>query len=599
MSQWIGSVNLGHNAGVCLLKDGEIIFSVEEERLSKSKHDGGPMLSLMKILDYTDKIDYLIVSGLTVGAPKWVPNHTTTIEYSREPVYQGLARRLGLIEQPVDKNTETQSPQVVNMFNNHHQLHSAIAFYNSGYETATSVIVDSSGSCREIYNEDEGYTYFETESFFECSYEKGIIQLYKQMMCDKGRSHIIRKCQDMEIGPEIHTLIADEGPGIGKVWDAVTNYCGFHVNECGKTMGLSAYGCENDELPDLFQGDLANKDLVKAFYPHRAHLNYHKYEILDDADWNSDITKSKGRRDMAFKAQKETQERVLNLILKASEMSNNKNIVLSGGYALNCVSNYYYLDKLKEHDIHLYVEPNSSDGGTATGAALLYHYTINKDDISKRKRRESLFLGPEYNYTGAELYKAIEKYEVQGTAIWPETSYKEIAELIKDGNIVSIFQGRSENGPRALGNRSILFNPTITDGKEIVNKVKGREYFRPFAASIMKEYAHDWFDMKGLKESPNMMYAVNVKEDKKDLIPAVLHVDDTCRIQTVSKEGNEHYYNLIEEFWKLTGIPLLFNTSFNLAGDPLVETMDDALKVLNDSEMEYCYMPELNSLIKL
>ena len=179
-----------------------------------------------------------------------------------------------------------------------------------------------------------------------------------------------------------------------------------------------------------------------------------------------------------------------------------------------------------------------------------------------------------------------------------ETSYKEIAELIKDGNIVAIFQGRSENGPRALGNRSILFNPTIKNGKDIVNKVKGREYFRPFAASIMKEYAHDWFDMKGLKESPNMMYAVDVKEDKKDLIPAVLHVDDTCRIQTVKKEVNEHYYNLIEEFWKLTDIPLLFNTSFNLAGDPLVETLDDAIEVLNNSELEYCYMPELNKLIR-
>ena len=132
-----------------------------------------------------------------------------------------------------------------------------------------------------------------------------------------------------------------------------------------------------------------------------------------------------------------------------------------------------------------------------------------------------------------------------------------------------------------------------------MNKVKGREYFRPFAASVMKEYAHEWFDMKGLKESPNMMYAVDVKEDKKDLIPSVLHVDDTCRIQTVTKEVNEHFYNLIEEFYKLTGIPILFNTSFNLAGEPLVETIDDALKVLNDSEMEYCFMPELNSLIRL
>jgi len=243
----------------------------------------------------------------------------------------------------------------------------------------------------------------------------------------------------------------------------------------------------------------------------------------------------------------------------------------------------------------LYVEPNSSDAGTATGAALLYHYDINKNDISKRKRIKSLFLGPEYNYSIDDIQEKIKKYDAQVF----ETSYKLIAELIKDGNIVSIFQGRSENGPRALGNRSILFNPTIKNGKDIVNKVKGREYFRPFAASVMKEYAHEWFDMKGLKESPNMMYAVDVKEDKKDLIPSVLHVDDTCRIQTVTKENNKHYYNLIEEFYNITGIPLLFNTSFNLAGDPLVETIDDALKVLNNSEMEYCYIPELNSLIRL
>jgi carbamoyltransferase len=225
---------------------------------------------------------------------------------------------------------------------------------------------------------------------------------------------------------------------------------------------------------------------------------------------------------------------------------------------------------------------------------LLYHSTINKD-ISKRERLKTLFLGPEYNYSIDDIREKVEKYDAQVI----ETSYTEIAKLIEEGNIVSIFQGRSENGPRALGNRSILFNPTIKNGKDIVNKVKGREYFRPFAASVMKEYVHEWFDMKGLKESPNMMYAVDVKEDKKDLISAVLHVDDTCRIQTVSKEVNEHFYNLIEEFYKLTGIPILFNTSFNLAGDPLVETIDDALKVLNDSEMEYCFMPELNSLIRL
>ena len=586
---WIAGIALGHNAGVCLLKDGEIIFSVEEERLSRTKHDGGPILSMMKILDYTDKIDYMVVAGLNgwQGEPL-----TSIIDYSREPLYQGIARRLGLIEQPKDdpernEALRKQSPQVINMFDNHHQLHSAIAFYNSGFETATSVIVDSNGSCNKL--SEDGTLYFETESIFDCSYTKGIKTLYKKVHCDKGRSYTIKNNHNPTLD-ETFELVADEGPGIGKVWDAVTNYCGFHITDCGKTMGLSAYGCENDEMPDLFRDDTANKDLIKAYYPQRTELNLSKYDFLND-------------KDMAFKCQKETQEQVLNLIIKASEMSEEKNIVLSGGYALNCVSNYYYLDKLKEHDIHLYVEPNSSDAGTATGAALLWHSTIN-NDISKRKRIKNLYLGPEYNYSRDEISRKLEKYNIEHpererySRIY-DCRYEEVAELIKDGNIVSIFQGRSENGPRALGNRSILFNPTVENGKDIVNKVKKREYFRPFAASVMKEYAHDWFDMKGLKESPNMMYAVDVKEDKKDLIPAVLHVDDTCRIQTVTKENNEHYYNLIEEFYNITGIPLLFNTSFNLAGDPLVESIDDALKVLNDSEMEYCYMPELNSLIRL
>ena len=580
MSEWIAGIALGHNAGVCLLKDGEIIFSVEEERLSKFKHDGGPLLSMMKILDYTDKLDYLVVAHL-IANPQDIKEHTV-LEYTREPLYQGFARRLGLIEQPKDGQVDMQSTQVINMVDNHHQCHSAIAFYNSGFQTAVSVIVDSNGSSNLLT--DDGVIYYETESIFDCSYTKGIKTLYKKVHCTKGKSYLLLKNYNPDLN-ETFDLEADEGPGIGKVWDAVTNYCGFHVNECGKTMGLSAYGAPNPNLPDLFQNDTANKDLIKAFYPYKAELNTNKYNILDVLE--------SADQDMAFKVQEETQEQVLKLIIKASEMSNNKNVVLSGGYALNCVSNYYYLDKLKEHDINLYVEPNSSDAGTATGAALLYHY--RKGDINKRERIESLYLGPEQEYTGYDVFQIIDSYNGQVN----DASYKEIAELIKEGNIVAIFQGRSENGPRALGNRSILFNPTIKNGKDIVNKVKKREWFRPFAASVMKEYAHDWFDMKGLKESPHMMYAVDVKEDKKNLIPAVLHVDDTCRIQTVNKNVNEHYYNLIEEFYKLTGIPLLFNTSLNLAGDPLAETLDDVMKILIDSEMEYCYMPEHATLIKL
>ena len=132
-----------------------------------------------------------------------------------------------------------------------------------------------------------------------------------------------------------------------------------------------------------------------------------------------------------------------------------------------------------------------------------------------------------------------------------------------------------------------------------MNRVKKREYFRPFAGTVLLEYARDWFDMDRLEESPFMMYAVDVLPEKRDLIPSIVHVDGTCRIQTVTREQNKHYYDLILEFYKLTGIPILFNTSFNLAGDTMVDTIEDGLWTLRNSEIEYMYLPELNSLINI
>jgi carbamoyltransferase len=170
---------------------------------------------------------------------------------------------------------------------------------------------------------------------------------------------------------------------------------------------------------------------------------------------------------------------------------------------------------------------------------------------------------------------------------------------LRNKNIVAVFQGRSENGPRALGNRSILFDPTIEDGKDFVNNVKHREYFRPFAGTILKEHVHEWFDLRGMEESPSMMYAVNCKPGVAEKIPSVIHVDGTCRIQTVTEKQNKHFYDLISEFYKATGTPILFNTSFNLGGDPLVETLHDAMDTLARSEIEYLYLPENGKLIRI
>ncbi len=175
--------------------------------------------------------------------------------------------------------------------------------------------------------------------------------------------------------------------------------------------------------------------------------------------------------------------------------------------------------------------------------------------------------------------------------------YSDVAKLLADKKIVALFQGRSESGPRALGNRSMLYTPTDLDGRDFVNKVKGREYFRPLAASIMLEYADEWFEMLGIAESPYMTFSFTCKENKKHIIPSVIHVDGSCRIQTVTEQQNYHYYNLIKAFYEVTGVPMVLNTSLNLGGEPLVETIDDAFKTFANSKIDYLYLPELQLVV--
>ena len=167
-----------------------------------------------------------------------------------------------------------------------------------------------------------------------------------------------------------------------------------------------------------------------------------------------------------------------------------------------------------------------------------------------------------------------------------------VEEILKRQQIVAIFQNHSEWGPRALGNRSILFDPTNPEAKEIVNSVKKREHYRPFACTILEEYAHEYVDMKQLKSSPYMSFAFQCTEKALDEIPALIHCDNTCRIQTVNEEQNKNYYNLIKGMYEENGVPIVFNTSFNLHGESMVETIHDAIHTCNNSEINHLYVPE-------
>jgi len=168
---------------------------------------------------------------------------------------------------------------------------------------------------------------------------------------------------------------------------------------------------------------------------------------------------------------------------------------------------------------------------------------------------------------------------------------KEVIHHLLNKKIVAIFQGEGEWGPRALGNRSILFDPRVSNAKEIINTVKKREWYRPFAGSILLEHAKDYFEMATIKESPYMSFAIPAKPKAQKEVPGIIHVDGTCRIQTVTEEQNKVFYNLIKMFYEKTGVPILFNTSFNLAGEPLVQTIEDAKRTVNKSGIDYLYIP--------
>lgn len=535
----IFGINRVHNSSLSQIKDGEIVFHLENERLSGIKYDQYPFHLIDNL---SEKIETLCIAG--VG--KTVPGEC----FTDDDMYSLYAKH-----RQKNKNITTHD-----MWDKHHQLHAAQAFYNSGFENALCIVKDGMGSEYEIKDKrfTPGTYGREISSTFLASYPANFKLIDKHVAvpfdCNVIVDNVVR------VSNHLSEAMA---------FQKVSLLFGFHTLDAGKVMGMAPYGVEDKNIPPIYKNGFVNNQLFSI----RGNLkdtfvNVYNYPYLKSKEFQTQCN-------FAYKLQKETQEKVGEYILSMIEKTGCKNVCLSGGFFLNCVANYYYLSILPK-DVNLYIEPISSDAGTSIGAAK-YFWHKETEDTTVRKLN-SLYLGG--------------SYEIPNEG--KEVTYDDVAQLLSERKVVAIYQGKSEGGPRALGNRSILYDPTDVDGKDIINKIKKRESFRPFAGTVLYEYASEWFDLRGLEESPFMMYAVDVI---KNGIPAITHVDKTCRIQTLKQQQNYHYYNLINSFHKKTGVPILFNTSFNLAGECIVETPEDAIKTLKNSDIDYLYFPEKNLLI--
>jgi carbamoyltransferase len=548
----LGVNKSNHDGSVALLRDTEVLFHVQEERLNNIKHDASIFTSLQKVKDYVDHIDILAVSARSRA---WKER-----TYSDEMVIQDAVRSLGLTF--FDSSFKTYD-----FSENHHEMHASTAFYNSGFKEALCIVIDGKGSGTII----DGITHFERTTSFYMSYPHNVVTIQQSRCFDEGGA-FHSPTTSYNLNETVYTTNVFSEAAI---FEDLSLHYGLGHHGAGKVMGMSSYGVDDTRFPSLYANGELNNTLWMTKICNRSPI----FEGYLPDDFQT-------RANLAYRVQQDTQEHVSNYILNMLEKTGQKNLCLSGGFFLNCVSNYHLLKKLPK-GVSIYVEPMSTDDGNALGSAKTAYYleTKSKNIVTQN----SIYYGLTYNYTLEDIRGT--DYEINVTA-------EDVAKLLADKKIVALYQGRSEAGPRALGNRSILYDPRDPNGKDHVNAVKKREWYRPFAGTVLKEKAKDWFNMLSLDESPYMMYAVDVIEEKKTKIPAITHVDGTCRVQTLSREQNPFYYDLIKSFDDITGVPIVFNTSFNLAGNAIVETLTDALQTLRESDIDYLYLPELNALVK-
>ena len=540
----LGINGCSHNTGACLVRDGELIAFVEEERFNREKHSmAWPALSIRYCLEHAGAEMKDLDAVALAGRPRhesWISalqalKHLGRGWYRRflrnqmlvTGAYKGWRQKRNIRERLGYRG------RVIAI--DHHLCHAASAFLVSPYERAGILTVDALG-----------------DGLASCLY--------------------------MGEGTKIKRLkkFAFPRSSLGHFYDCIGEFCGFRaIRDAGKTMGLASYGDESTYRERL--------EKVMSFGPGgevRLDLDYTKdgsgqncskafQELFGEPRTPEDDVTSSKFTDMAAAGQEALEKGIFHLVKELKDRTGCTHLTLAGGVALNSVANGKVLRSGMFEDI--WIQPAANDAGLAVGAAFqVYNGIMGKP---RSYTMTHAFYGP--SYTTEEIRQVLEVAKIPYREV--ENPSRVAAELVAQDKIVGWYQGRMETGPRALGNRSILANPRNPEMKDIVNKyVKHRESFRPFAPSAQEEYASDYFDID--RPNPYMLIVCDVRPEKRDEVPAITHVDGTGRLQTIAKDVNPRYWELIDEFRKITGTPLVLNTSFNIRGEPIVATPQDALK---------------------
>ena len=561
-----------HDSAACIIKDGEIVAAVQEERFTRKKHDSSyPFNAIQFVLDYVNlklsQIDQIVfyekpflkferlLETYVAFAPKGYSQfHKSMPIWLKEKLFQK-----NFLFNELKKHDKNFKSDKNIFFSDHHLSHASSAFFPSPFEEAIVLTADGVGEWAST-------------------------------------TVAIGKANELEIKKEIHFPHS-----LGLLYSAFTYYIGFKVNSGEyKLMGLAPYGEpiyqeKIKKIIDIKEDGSFRLDQKYFNYATGLTMTNENFHILFGHSPRNPIKEeiTQFHMDIAASIQKVTEDIIIKLAKSLRNEYKIKNLCLAGGVALNCVANGKIL-KEKIFD-NIWVQPAAGDAGGSLGAALaLWHLEQNNPrKVNPNDDMQGSYLGPKYsqNEIQNELDKIGAVYKIKDE----EDLLNQTADDLSIGEAIGWFQGRMEFGPRALGNRSILGDPRSSEMQKNLNlKVKYRESFRPFAPSILKEDLAEWFNIS--EDSPYMLMVADINKDKiiemneeqiklfgieklnikRSEIPAVTHVDYSARIQTVHKETNEKYYKLIQKFKEKTNCPVIVNTSFNVRGEPIVNTPLDA-----------------------